>query len=272
MSAAWDGDEGAQWADNAERYERAGWRMWEQFLKAVPVGPADAVLDIGCGTGKSTRAMARLATAGSALGIDLSARMLARARAAAESDGIPNVRFEQADAQVHRFGAGVFDLAVSSFGCMFFADPVAAYKNIGTALKPGGRLALLAWRDIASNEWIVAMRNALAVGRDLPMPPPNAPGPFAFADADHVRRVLGDAGFADVRLDEIDSFQELGSDAADAFSFVRTMGVVRGLTQDLEEAVRDQAMTAVQEALAAHETGDGVLFGAAAWLITAKRS
>lgn len=271
MAAAWDGDEGAQWAENADRYERAGRRVWEQFLKQVSIGPGDDVLDIGCGNGRSTRAVARLASQGAALGIDLSARMLDRARAKAESEGVTNVRFEQADAQVHPFAPGSFDLAVSSFGCMFFADPVAAFRNIGAALKPGGSLALLAWRDMASNEWILAMRDALAAGRDLPMPPPNAPGPFAFADPDHVRRVLADAGFTDVRLDELDSFQELGTDAADAYAFVRSMGVVRGLTQDLDDAARERALTAVQETLAAHETPDGVLFGSAAWLIRATR-
>ena len=109
------------------------------------------------------------------------------------------------------------------------------------------------------------------MGRDLPFPPPNAPGPFAFADPEHVRRVLTEAGFTDVGLAEIDSFQDLGTDATDAFSFVRAMGVVRGLTQDLDEPARERAMTAVQDMLATHETADGVLFGSAAWLITATR-
>jgi hypothetical protein len=118
---------------------------------------------------------------------------------------------------------------------------------------------------------MVAMRDALAVGRELPVPPPNVPGPFGFANPDHVRRVLTDAGFADVQLDVIDAFQELGTDAEDAFSFVRTMGVVKGLTEELDEAGREQALTAVRETLAAHETPDGVRFGASVWLIKARK-
>jgi SAM-dependent methyltransferase len=269
MAAAWDGDEGAHWAENAERYERAGWRTWEQFLKAVPVAPDAAVLDIGCGTGKSSRAVARLAHGGSVLGIDLSARMLERARARAADEGLTNVRFEQTDAQVHPFEPDSFDLAISSFGCMFFADPVAAYRNIGAALRPGGRLALLAWRDLADNEWAQVVRGAFALGRDLPSPPAGAPGPFGFADPDHVRRVLGEAGYSGVQLDPIDEPIEFGADAADAYAFLRTTGPVRGLSQDLDDDAREQGMAALRDAVAAHETADGVLFDTAAWLITA---
>jgi SAM-dependent methyltransferase len=269
MAAAWDGDEGAQWAENADRYEHAGRRLWEQFLAAIPIADDAEVLDIGCGTGKSTRAVARMAAGGSVLGVDLSARMLAQARARAASEGLTHARFEQADAQVHPLPASTFDLAISSFGSMFFADPVAAFTNIRQALRPGGRLALLAWRDVGSNEWILAFRDALAVGRELPSPPPNAPGPFGLADPEHVRRVLGAAGFVGVRLEEVDASLDYGATAAEAFAFIRTMGVTRGLTQDLDADATQRAMDALQQTLTDHETTDGVLFRAAAWRITA---
>jgi SAM-dependent methyltransferase len=272
MAAAWDGDEGAHWAANADRYERASARMWERFLSAVPIASDAAVLDIGCGTGRSTRSIAKLAADGSLLGVDLSARMLELARERAAAAGVTNARFEQADAQVHPFEAGAFDLAVSSFGCMFFADPVAAYRNIADALRPDGRLALLAWREMASNEWITAVVSALAVGRDLPSPPPHAPGPFAFADPDHVRRVLGEAGFADVELAPVDADMQLGDSADDAFSFIRTMGVTRGLTQDLDEDLRQRALDALRASVEAHATTEGVRAAGAAWQITARRA
>jgi SAM-dependent methyltransferase len=204
------------------------------------------------------------------LGVDLSARMLERARERSAAEGIANVRFVQADAQVHPFD-DTFDVAISSFGAMFFADPVAAFGNIGGALRPGGRLAILAWRELARNEWLTMLREALALGRDLPQPPPSAPGPFGFADPDHVRRVLDAAGLENVHLEPIEEPVNFGADADDAFSFVRTLGIVEGLTNDLDADMKAQALEQVHRALKAHDTGDGVLVGSSAWLITARR-
>ncbi|MBK5306905.1 MAG: class I SAM-dependent methyltransferase [Frankiaceae bacterium] len=272
MAAAWDGDEGAHWVEHADVYENSGWRIWQHFLDAVPITSDATVLDIGCGTGKSTRSVARIAMDGSALGVDLSARMLALARRRADGEGLANIRFEQADAQVHPFPPATYDLAISSFGAMFFADPVAGFTNITQALRPGGRLALLAWREPTSNAWITGVRGALALGRDLPWPPPNAPGPFAFAEPEHVRGVLGAAGFVGVELDEINASMEFGANAADAFAFMRTMGITRGLTHDLDPDTRQQALDALEQTLIEHETDDGVLFDSAVWLITATKA
>ena len=164
MAAAWDGDEGEHWAAHAERYEQISARFQELLLRTVRVDRDDSILDIGCGTGRSTRAVARRVVAGTVFGVDLSSRMLERARAAAEHEGLTNVRFEQADAQVHPFPDGAFNLAISVFGAMFFADPVAAFLNVRRSLGGEGRLALLAWRDLAVNEWITSIR-AAARGR-----------------------------------------------------------------------------------------------------------
>lgn len=271
MAKAWDGEEGERWTEHAERYDRASHRHWRRFLDAGFVSAHDRVLDIGCGTGKSTRDAARLASAGTALGVDLSARMLDRARQRSAADGLANASFLQADAQVHAFDADSFDLAISNFGGMFFEDPVAAYANIGRAVRPGGRLVLLAWRELARNEWLTALRGALAAGRTLPEPPPGAPGPFGLADGDQVRTILGEAGFGGVDLTEIDEPIEFGDDAEDAFGFVRTFGIVHGLTHDLDDAAVAGVLDELRTVLTAHDTGAGVLFGSSAWLITAWR-
>lgn len=271
MAAAWDGHEGDMWTAHADRYEAVGRFVWQAFLDRRLVGPGDDVLDVGCGTGLPTRDLARRVAPGRVLGVDLSGQMLGRARARSEADGLTNVEYLQADAQVHPFDERAFDVVVSSFGAMFFNDQVAAFANIGRALRPGGRLAVLSWQELVRNQWLQELRGALAVGRTLGAPPNGAPGPFGLAEPDHVRRVLGAAGFVDIELEAIEEPLALGSDADDAYAFVRTMGIVEGLTHDLDAADTARALAAVQEMLAAHDTGHGVLLGSAAWLITARR-
>ena len=271
MAAAWDGDEGERWAAHADRYEATGTRYGEALLRAAAVRPGDRILDIGCGTGSSTRELARRAASGSVLGVDLSTKMLQHARDVAEREGLTNIAFEQADAQVHPFPEGAFDVAVSSFGAMFFADPVAAFANIRRSLRPGGRLAVVAWREVTDNEWITAIRDALAVGRTFPLPPAGAPGPFGLADRDHAEGVLAAAGFEDIGFESLEEPILLGADAGDAFSFVSTFGMTKGLTQDLDDAGRAAALEALLGCLRAHETSDGVLFRGSAWLVRASR-
>jgi ubiquinone/menaquinone biosynthesis C-methylase UbiE len=146
---AWNGPEGVHWAENADRYDAMAEGINEPLLAAARIGEGDRALDIGCGTGFLTRLAARRAGGGSVLGVDLSAPMLTRARAVAAEEGITNVRFEQGDAQVYPFPAAAFDLAVSRGGVMFFADHVAAFANIGRALRPGGRLVFAVPGDSA---------------------------------------------------------------------------------------------------------------------------
>lgn len=270
MAAAWDGAEGDHWAANADRYEATAPGYWHALLRAVPIRPAQTILDIGCGTGRSTRELARMTPSGSVVGVDLSAKMLARARSFAEAEGLANATFEQVDAQVHPFPEAAFDLAVSVFGAMFFTDPVVAFANIRRSLRPAGGLALLAWRSLADNEWVAAIREALSLGRTLPTPAAGAPGPFSLADPDNTVRVLSEAGFVDVRVDAVEEPIRFGDDADDAFSFVSTFGITRGLTHDLDDDGRAAAFEALHASLVAHDTGAGVLFSGSAWLVTAE--
>ena len=186
--------------------------------------------------------------------------MLDRAREQARAEGLVNVRFERVDAQVHPFPSDTFHVAVSCFGAMFFADPINAFANIARSLRPDGRLGLLAWRELAANEWLVAIRTALAAGRDLAVPPAGLPGPFGLADARRVDEVLSRAGFADIHLDPVDAPMRFGIDVDDAFAFVSTLGIVRGLLHDLEADTARAALDALRLTLAEHETADGVTF------------
>jgi len=272
QAAAWDGHEGDVWTEHADRYDRASRRIWQRFLDAQLIGRADRALDVGCGTGGPTRDVARLASDGEVTGIDLSTRMLDLARKRSADEGLDNVTFVRGDAQVYPFEPATFDLALSCFGVMFFNDSVAAFTNIARGLRPGGTLAALAWRSLPENEWLTSLRGALAVGRDLPVPPPEVPTPFALAHPERVRAILGSAGFEDADLVPIDEPVELGKDASDALEFAKTMGIVEGLTETLDAGQRAEAMANLADLICAHESSAGVLMGTAAWLITARRA
>ena len=271
QAAAWDGHEGDVWTEQADRYDRASRRIWQRFVEAQHVGIADRVLDVGCGTGRPTRDVARIASDGQVTGIDLSTRMLELARKRSADEGLYNVTFVRGDAQVFPFEPEALDVAMSCFGTMFFNDPVAAFANIGGGLRRSGTLALLAWRSLQENEWLISLRGALAVGRELPMPPPDAPTPFAFADPERVHSILGSAGFDGIEFDPIDELIHLGTDASDAFEFAKTMGIVEGLTDGLDPEAGAEAMSNLANLFHERETADGVLLASAAWLITARK-
>ena len=271
MAAAWDGEEGDEWTENAARYEATDRWISARFEAECPIASTDRVLDIGCGTGKSTRAAAHRAAAGSVLGIDLSSKMLEYAREKTRAEGLTNVEYVRADAQVYEFDAPAFDLAISDFGAMFFNDPVAAFTNISGALRPGGRIALLAWQAFERNEWLCAIFSALDAGRSLSTPPAGAPGPFGLAEADTVREIMHSGGLSDVVLIPIAEPILLGADADDAWAFVSELGIVRGLTAGLDDAQRQTALDHLRQVVDDSETSDGAVLGSAAWLITATR-
>jgi SAM-dependent methyltransferase len=270
MAAQWDGDEGADWAREWRHHDRAIERHHERLLDAAAITTRNRVIDIGCGNGATTRAAARAASEGSALGVDLSARMLERARELASAERLPNITFEQADVQVHPLEGSAFDVAISRFGVMFFADPVAAFTNIRSGLAPGARFVAIAWRQLADNEWQRELRGALALGRTLPVPPPGAPGPLGLADPKRTREILYDAGFVDVSLDPVDVPFWAGTDPDDACAFLRTTGLARGLTNGLSESDRNRAFDALRAVMTEHAGPEGVLFGSGTWLISAR--
>jgi SAM-dependent methyltransferase len=266
---AWDGDEGAYWAAHAEQFDRALGAYHHRFMTAAEIGRDEQVLDIGCGTGQTTRDAARLATSGGALGVDLSTEMIALAQRLAAADGLSNARFEQADAQIHPFTNASFDVAISRTGAMFFGDPVAAFRNIARALRPGGRLMLLSWQEPGPNEWIRALSGALAVGRDLPSPPPEAPGLFALSDPDRIKSILAGAGFTSIELEAHTEPLWFGDDTDDGSQFV--LGLLGWMLQGLEEDGRARAHENLRRTLSEHHTDHGILYNSAIWTTRAHR-
>ena len=267
---AWDGDEGAFWAAHAERFDRSVSAHHDRLLNAAAITAGDRVLDVGCGTGQTTRDAASAAAAGSALGLDLSAAMIFLARKLAAEAGVRNVTFEQADAQIYPFEAGSFDLAISRTGAMFFGDPEAAFGNIARALRPGGRLALITWQAPAANEWFRELTTALAAGRGQPAPPQGAPGPFSLADPAYVRQLLTATGLEHVDVEGVSAPMWFGSDADDAHAFVA--GLLGWMLGGLGGEQRDRALDALHVTISEHQTTAGVIYQSRAWLIQARRA
>lgn len=270
--AAWNGVDGAHWA-RYERHRNAAFRPYERRLQlAARIDAHEHVLDIGCGSGESTRNAARAARAGSAFGVDLSFRMIEQAPRRAREEDLGNARFEQSDAQVHPFAPHAFESAISRFGAVFFADPEAAFRNVGRGMRSGGRLVLLTWRDFRVNEWFVALRQPLAFGSAPPVSASEVPGPFGLADPRTVRGPLDAAGFDDIELQEVDEPVFFGRDVEDALGFVRGLAFVRHVLDDLDEPAEVRALRRLRKVLSSPATGGGIVFGPAARLISTRRS
>ncbi len=268
QAGEWDGGDGEYWATHHREYERLLGVFDDTLVAAAGVRPDDRCLDVGCGTGATTRALAARATEGSMLGLDLSGPMLAIARSAARGAGLDRVEFVQGDAQVYPFDPASFDVAVSRMGCMFFGDPAAALANIGRALRPGGRLAFAVWQAPTANEWITAIDGALgdlSLAEDTDEPSGYDPGPFSLADPGLCASLLTGAGFVDVAVDPLEIPLAFGT-VADAQAFLETW-----MDDDLDADGRARASAALHRLLVENATDDGVLLPSATWLLTARR-
>lgn len=264
---AWDGDEGAYWAAHAEHFDRSLAAYRQPFMDAAAIERDDRVLDIGCGTGQTTRDAAGAAAAGSALGVDLSSLMVEHAARRAAEEGLRNVQFLHADAQVHPFDTGVFDVAIGRTSAMFFGDPVAAFANIGRALRSGGRLVLLTWQGPEPNEWMREIAGALSAGRGPSLPPAGAQGPFALSEPGCVTERLDAAGYTEIEIAPAHELMWFGEDPDDAQRFI--VGLMGWMLEGLDQAARSRAVEALHRRLVAHQSSDGVCFESATWTIRA---
>jgi SAM-dependent methyltransferase len=263
---AWEGSEGDRWAEHADLLEGTAARYDRALLAAAAIDAGSRVLDVGCGTGSVTRAAARRAA--TALGVDLSSAMIAVARDRAARAGLTNAEFVRADAQVHPFPAGAFDVVLSRTGASFFGDAPVAFANLARATAAGGRLALLTWQRPERNEWVTEIAGALA-GRRLPAPPAGAPGPFGLAEPEYAEGLVRDAGFTEVRIDDVREPMLLGPDPLAARDVMADL--LSWLYADRDATGRDRARAALLATMQAHDGPDGVTFGSAAWLIMAVR-
>ncbi|MCY4724684.1 class I SAM-dependent methyltransferase [Nocardioides sp. STR2] len=264
---AWDGDEGELWAARHEQLDAVLGHYQAAFEGASDIRRGDRVLDIGCGTGATTRAAARAAGEGSAFGVDLSSSMIDVARGLAAREGLTRATFARADAQVHPFVPKEHDAVISRTGAMFFGQPEEAFANIARSMRSGGRLTLLTWQPPAANPWFGAFASALL--GVVPAPPRGAAGPFSMSDPDDVNGLLGTTGFSRIEITGLTGPTTYGRSIDEAQELLT--GLLAWMLQKRPPADRPRALQALRDTLAAHAGPDGVQFDSATWLVAARR-
>ncbi len=264
----WNGRAAAGWVDNQDQMDALLEPLSRAALDRAVVKAGDRVLDVGCGCGGTSLAMARAGA--QVTGVDISAPMLAAARQRAAAEGL-GVDFVLADASTQHF-AGDRDVLFSRFGVMFFADPAGAFANLRTALVRGGRMAFVCWQAASANAWMAVPATAIA-SLLPPTPPadPRAPGPFAFADRAYLVGILGQAGFAEVQVAPIEADLLMGRTVDEAMLFTQKVGPLSRPLAMLEGDARTQALDAVRVIMQANERNGEVRLGARCWVVTARR-
>jgi SAM-dependent methyltransferase len=267
QASFWNGKGAKMWLASYDRIQKSLAGFSDAVLAAAAAKPGENVLDVGCGTGTTTAALAAaVGPQGHVLGVDISEELTGTARA----QGLANARFVVGDATTHPFEAASFDLVFSRFGVMFFADPVAAFKNLRRAMKSSGRLVFICWRTPAENPWgSVPMRAAAPHLPPSEKPGPEDPGQYAFGDPARVERILKAAGFGVPSFAKVDRPNVMGQDVAGT---VENLGKFGPLARMFAEATPEQvakAKAAIAEALAPYATAKGVTLDAACWLVSA---
>lgn len=268
--ADWNGAVGQRWAAEQAKLDALIRPFGEAVLAAAKASPGDRALDIGCGCGETSIALAKaVGPAGQVLGVDVSAPMLEIARQ--RSAGLANVSFMEADASQTSLPGG-HTLLVSRFGVMFFDAPAPAFANIGAALAPGARLAFVCWQPAAVNPWAtVAARAALqAAGLPSPQADPRAPGPFAFADTDYVTGILTRAGFRNIAASPVEGSMHLGDTLTEAAESSLKVGPAARIAREAGPEAFPVLLKAVERALAPHAAPSGsVALPGRTWVFTA---
>jgi ubiquinone/menaquinone biosynthesis C-methylase UbiE len=253
--------------DRTEFYDAELRRHDAHFRAALQVGPRDRVLDIGCGAGQSACDAARAAIEGSVVGVDVSVEMLQVARRRSAEQGLRNVAFELGDAQHHAFPAAQFDLCISRFGTMFFADPLAAFANLARAMRADARLVLMVWQGQERNEWSTAIQRAL---RPEAAPCTNAAA-FSLGERNATTRLLAAAGFTAVDFAEVHEPVFYGADIDAAHAAIVALFLAEDGPAGTDPQT-DRKLHRLRVMLETHLTGEGVFFDSRAWIVTARRS
>ena len=276
QTSDWNGQSGERWVANQARLDAVAAVFGEAAIEAAAPATGERVLDIGCGAGASSLALAaRVGPGGQVLGVDISEPLIGRARTLAPQD--TSAQFEVADASGAELPEGAFDILFSRFGVMFFEDPTGAFAHMRRALRPGGRVAFVCWRGAAENDWARLPMGALkGIVPPTAPPDPEAPGPFSFGDRGRVARILAAAGFTDIAIEPFHACVPFGEgetlDAAidDAVRMVIEVGPLSRALSDLPDDIRARASAAVRAVFAGLPGQRSVMIDGAAWIVMAR--
>ncbi|MBO0711372.1 MAG: class I SAM-dependent methyltransferase [Acetobacteraceae bacterium] len=283
MREEWNDATGRRWLKRHEAVDRQIAPFGRRAMERANIRPGQHILDIGCGTAETTIELARRVRVpgeqvccepggegGSVTGIDISHLLLATAQDAAKASGLTNLRFEAGDAQTFAFARERFDVAFSRFGVMFFDNPIAAFANIRSALRPDGLLTFVCWPAPEENPFM--MIPLVAAARHITMPepgPPDAPGPFAFADIERVRRILSQAGFGTIETDRLT--ETIGGGTRDeTASMLLELGPINRIVEGIDAETKDAILADIRASLADYESAGCVRLAATVWLVTAR--
>lgn len=268
QAAHWNGPGGQGWLRAQARLDHSLVEIGRRVLALADAQPAEKVIDVGCGPGGTTAALAKSVGAeGRVLGVDISRPLID----AAQTRRLSNAAFLVADAGTHPFEAASADLVFSRFGVMFFADPVAAFTNLRRALKQSGRLVFVCWRPPQENPWsLVPVKAAAPFLPPLPRPGPAEPGQFAFGDPARVERILKGSGFTGLAIEPLDVQMWMGGDVADVVTSAGRFGPLARAFAEADPDAVAKAKAAIVEVLTPHATKEGVSLPGACWLVSAK--
>jgi SAM-dependent methyltransferase len=268
QAALWNGLAGRAWVEAQALLDDIFRPIEDLLVEAAAAGSSGQALDVGCGTGSTTLAVARvLGAKGRCVGIDLSDSMIAAARARAEREGTP-VRFIRGNAQTHAFEPAGFDRILSRFGVMFFDDPIRAFANLRHAASDGAELRLVVWRSPEDNPFMTtAERAAAPLLPNMPVRQPDAPGQFSFADRGRVHRILEESGWDEIDIQPIDVACTLPE--KELLGYLTRLGPLGRVLHDADEQTRTHVVGAVRPAFDPYVHGTEVRFNAACWMIAA---
>lgn len=265
QSAFWNGRMGDAWVSVEAYIDKMLSPLSDVAIEHAGAGTGKKILDVGCGCGPTSLKLA--GHGAEVLGVDISQQMIDRANQNAE--GKDGISFRMADAAAENYN-GDFDVVFSRFGVMFFDDPVAAFSNLRSALKPGGKLNVLVWQAPVKNPWMSMAAKAIEPYQpQTEAPNPTDPGPFAMADRDYTSDILNRAGFSDIEYVDVEKTLHLGDNVDEVMDFQTYVGPLSRLLEEVDEGTGEKAKAAVREVFAAQQSDDGIRMPAAALLVRA---